>query len=87
MTIRSRRVRLEFFSLSTTRVVNHSRFLLTTGVRLFLFCGLDYLEKVEVMRPGVKGDTPEEIHLRSRADDRGFCSLLDRLRRRGPVVL
>jgi hypothetical protein len=32
MTIGSRRVRLEFFSLSTTRVVNHSRFLRTTGM-------------------------------------------------------
>ena len=30
MTIGSRRVRLEFFSLPTTRVVNHSRFLRTT---------------------------------------------------------
>jgi hypothetical protein len=34
MTIGSRRVRLEFFSLSPTRVVNHSRFSRTTGVIL-----------------------------------------------------
>ena len=32
MTIGLRRVRLEFFSLSTTQVVNHPRFLQTTGV-------------------------------------------------------